>query len=309
MKVLITGGAGFIGTNLTIKACSLGWDVTVIDRDVSKLGNWQHEAKSARIVHADYSDPESLRLVRESKYDVIFHQAAVPRVSYSVEHPSETTDENVGKTVQLLESAAGNCGRFIFASSSSVYGDIEELPNKESDYLGSEPSSPYAMQKKVGEEFIRLFSRQYGLDAICLRYFNVFGPHQYGDSAYSTALSSWCHKIKNKEALRSDGTGEQSRDLCYVDNVVSANVLSALSKNVHKGEAMNIACGGRTSNKEILDEMEKRFELTIENAPFRKGDIMHTQADISYAKEMIGYEPLVHFWEGFEKTLDWWGLS
>jgi len=308
MKVLITGGCGFIGTNLTIKACELGWDVTVIDRDVSRLGNWQSSARAARIVHADYSDEESLKLVRKMKYDAILHQAAIPRVSYSVEHPVETSEENIIKTIQLLEAAAGNCRRFVFASSSAIYGDTEKLPITEDMSIGSRPQSPYALQKQVCENYISLFCSQYGLDAISLRYFNVFGPHQYGDSPYATALSSWCHRIKSGEKLRSDGDGLQSRDLCYVDNVVEANILAALKTEQCSGEAMNIACGDRISNKEILDALAVKHSFNIESAPFRKGDIMHTQADIALAKSILGYEPVVAFWEGFERTLKWWDL-
>lgn len=308
MKVLITGGCGFIGTNLSMSLFDKGWKITVIDRDISRLDTWRKDKYDAVDVwYSDYSNPATIARIKNEKFDVILHQAAVPRVSYSVEHPAETTDENIGKMVHLLEAAAGNCGRFVFASSSSVYGMGGRLPQPE--YMPLNPISPYALQKKVGEEFVRMFCELRGLDALCLRYFNVFGPHQYGDSAYATALSSWCHRVKSKVPLRKDGTGEQSRDLCFVDNVVQANYLAAIAPGKFRGEAMNIACGDRTSNNEILAEMTKRFpSLQIEQAPFRVGDIMHTQADISLAKEMIGYEPIIRFWDGFERTLKWWEL-
>jgi len=146
------------------------------------------------------------------------------------------------------------------------------------------------------------------LSAINLRYFNCFGPHQYGDSAYATALSSWCHCIKEGLPIRSDGTGNQSRDLCYIDNVVEANILAAKAIGNFTGTPLNIACNARTSNNEIIEALRNRHDFKVNNAPFRAGDIMHTQANIDAAKKVIGYTPVVQFWDGFEMTLDWWGL-
>ncbi len=309
MRVLVTGGCGFIGTNLVIRCFNEGWKTDVVDNSYEHVQRATECLPSVRILNTDFASEEVLDAIHHEHYDVIFHQAAVPRVSYSVEEPAYTTDENLFKTVRLLEAAAGHCRRFVFASSSSVYGDTERLPIVEDDFIGSVTKSPYALQKKSSEEFIRLFCDLYEMDAVCLRYFNVFGPHQYGDSPYSTALSSWCHRIKEGTPLRKDGDGEQSRDLCYVDNVVEANILAAKASRTFKGEGINIACGDRTSNNEILDAFAKKFKFEIDQQPFRVGDIMHTQADISYAKEMLGYEPVVRFWDGFEKTLDWWGLN
>ena len=145
---------------------------------------------------------------------------------------------------------------------------------------------------------------------MCLRYFNAFGPYQYGDSAYSTAVSAWCHSIKNGTPLRSDGDGTQSRDLCYIDNIIHANFLAAMSDKKFKGECYNVACGDRTTNNEILDFLKSRFpDAIVRNAPWRPGDVMHTQADISKIREDLGYEPLVKFWEGLDRTIDWWGLK
>src|SRR5262249_4313497 len=146
-------------------------------------------------------------------------------------------------------------------------------------------------------------------DTICLRYFNVFGPRQFGDSPYSTAVSAWCHAVKHNLPLRSDGTGEQSRDMCYVDNVVEANFLASKATRQFKGEHFNIACDDRTSNNQILEYFKKRFpRIQVKNAPWRPGDVMHTQADISATTEAIGYQCKVRFWEGLEKTVAWWGL-
>ena len=143
-----------------------------------------------------------------------------------------------------------------------------------------------------------------------MRYFNVFGPGQYGDSPYSTAVSAWCNAIVNNSHLRSDGDGSQSRDLCYIDNVVQANILAATSSKKFFGKSYNVACGDRTSNADILDYLIKRFPgIVIDHAPWRPGDVKHTQADISSSKEDLGYDPKVKFWEGLEKTLEWWGIE
>jgi UDP-glucose 4-epimerase len=259
----------------------------------------------------DFADPIVLEKVKSGKYDIIFHQAAVPRVSYSVEHPGETTDTNIGKTVRLMEAAAQavNSVRFIFASSSSVYGGAENLPTKEDE--PKSPVSPYAMQKSVIEDFGELFCKLYDMEFVSLRYFNVFGPNQYGDSPYATAISAWCHAVKHGLNLRSDGDGEQTRDLCYIDNVVDANVLVAEHEGVWSGECFNVACGDRTSNNQILKYFKDYLGVKDEDivhAPVRAGDVKHTQADVSSLEEAVGYVPRVRIWEGLRRTLDWWDL-
>lgn len=310
MRVLITGGTGFIGSHLAQRCVKEGWHTTVVDRERNQIDDWStplFETGRFGFVCMDMINPLILNSIRKGDFDVIFHQAAVPRVSYSVEHPAETTDENILKMVQVLEAAKGNCRRFIFASSSSVYGGADQLPTPESYSLN--PKSPYALQKKVGEEFCRLFGELYDMDTVCLRYFNVFGPRQLGDSPYSTAISAWCHSIKQNVPLRKDGTGDQSRDMCYVDNVVDANVKAAVCPHPLKGAAFNIACGDQVSNNEILSALQKKHPtLQVNQAPFRAGDVMHTKADISFADQMLGYRPLVRFWEGFRRTLEWWNI-
>ena len=157
---------------------------------------------------------------------------------------------------------------------------------------------------------MKIFCNLYdGFDAVSLRYFNVFGPGQFGSSAYSTAISAWCHAIKHESQLRKDGTGEQSRDLCYVDNVVDANVRAMHCNSKLSGSCFNIACGDRTSNNEVLEHFKDRYpNLEVNQAPFRAGDVMHTQADISDSTAVLGYVPLVRFWDGLQKTFDWWGI-
>ena len=172
-----------------------------------------------------------------------------------------------------------------------------------------DPKSPYAWQKSSVEDLLRMFGNLYDFDSVCLRYFNVFGPNQYGDSPYSTAISAWCHAVKEGLPLRKDGTGEQSRDMCYVDNVVDVNIRAANHEGTLRGEAFNVACGDRTSNNQILAKFQEKFgELNINQVPFRAGDVMHTQADISETERVFGYKPLVRFWDGLDKTFKWWGI-
>jgi len=307
---LVTGGAGFVGSNIANRLMKEGWIVDIVD-DLSNghlefVRDSLKESSGSRFIQGDFVHPTVLDSIKDKRYDVIFHEAAVPRVAYSVENPSETTDTNISKTVRLMEAARGNVRRVVFASSSSVYGGADNLPTLESE--PKTPVSPYALQKLVVEDYAKLFNKLYGLDMVCLRYFNVFGPNQFGDSPYSTAVSAWCHAVKEGVPLRSDGDGEQTRDLCYIDNVVDANLIVANYEGCFAGDAFNVACGDRTSNNEILEFFKKRFEgISIEHAPERAGDVKHTQADIS-AISKLGYEPKVKFWEGLEKTIGWWKI-
>jgi len=311
-NILVTGGLGFIGSNLAVELLLGGYNVTVVDNMTSARSDVEDfikNNKSMNIIRNCFASDTIINNIRNGGYDCVFHVAAIPRVSYSVEHPFETTDNNVNKTVRLIEACVGNVRRFVFSSSSSVYGGADILPTPVSHI--KDPKSPYAWQKSCIEDFISITCELHpDFDAVCLRYFNVFGPGQFGDSAYATAVSAWCHAIKEGLPLRSDGTGEQSRDMCYVDNVVDANIKSMLSNEKFTGNRMNIACGDRVSNNQILEFLMNRFDnITVNHAPFRAGDVLHTQADISETERLIGYRPLVRFWEGLEITLDWWGLN
>jgi len=311
MRILVTGGCGFIGSNLVKNLEDLGHDVTSVD-NMSSSRDDAHDFMSAlpgvEFVKDCFAGDNILDRVKSKQFDVVFHVAAIPRVSFSVENPALTTDTNVNKTVKLLEACIDNVGRFIFSSSSSVYGGADVLPTP-TDHP-KDPKSPYAWQKSSTEDLIKIFCQMYqGFDAVCLRYFNVFGPGQFGGSAYSTAISAWCHAVKNNLPLRKDGTGEQSRDLCYIDNVVSANILVMDQGLKFYGETFNVACGDRISNNQILDHFKEKFgDLSIEQAPFRLGDIMHTQADISKSESDLGYKPLVMFWDGLHRTFEWWNI-
>lgn len=306
-KALVTGAAGFIGSNLVRKLLDEGWNVTGVDDLSTGHIGFVENCKSLRLIIDDFAGAQIISEIKNGDYDVVFHLAAIPRVGYSVEQPSETTVTNITKTVKLMESCRGTIDRFVFSSSSSVYGDTNIMPTP-TDHERN-PKSPYAWHKSSIEDLLRMFGDLYDFDSVCLRYFNVFGPNQYGDSSYSTAISAWCHAIKNGTILRSDGTGEQSRDMCYVDNVVDMNIRAANHDYQLRGEAFNVACGGRTTNNQILEALKEKFgNLDINHAPARPGDVMHTQADISETERVFGYKPLVMFWDGFEKTIKWWNL-
>lgn len=306
MRVLITGACGFIGSNLYKRCIEEGWIVEGVDN----LSNGHLEFLSDRnhCVVGDFSCDEVLKSVKNQEFDVVFHIAAVPRVSYSVKHPLETNDVNVSKTLKLIDACKGNVKRFVFASSSSVYGGADVSTGPTHENHAKNPKSPYALQKSIIEDYLLLYSSLYGLDSICLRFFNVFGPNQLGSSPYATAVAAWLTAIKKGVPMRSDGTGEQSRDMCYVDNVVDACVKASLIDGHGKfgGRCYNIACGDMTTNNEILDHLMSRYPHSTKiTAPWRPGDVMHTHADISRAKVELGYVPLVRFWEGLERTIEW----
>ena len=192
---------------------------------------------------SDFASVNVLTKVKSGVYDSVFHLAAIPRVSYSVEHPLETHETNVNKTLHLMDACVGNVKRFVFASSSSVYGGADILPTPETH--PKNPKSPYALQKSIIEDYLKVYSLLYGLESIALRFFNVFGPNQLGHSPYSTAVSAWLTAIKNGKSMRSDGDGSQSRDLCYVDNVVDVCIRASQHEKNLGAEVFNVACGDR----------------------------------------------------------------
>ena len=322
-RALVTGGAGFIGSNLVHRLHAEGWQVDIVDdlssgdlenlndltirRVPAGLAQLDSPVDITTLFEGDFVDPAVLARIKAGKYDVVFHLAAVPRVSYSVEYPTHTTDVNLMKSVALFDVAARAKVRVVASSSSSVYGGADVMPTPEDS--PKNPKSPYAMQKSMMEDFGRLFNSLYGFDVVFLRYFNVFGPNQRDGSAYATAITAWCSAIKGGRPLRSDGDGTQSRDMCYVDNVVQANFLAGNRNEAFAGQAYNVCCGDRTQNIEILNHLLSKFpNIEIKNAPWRAGDVMHTQGDWSAAQRDLGYEPSVRFWDGLDRTLRWWGL-
>jgi UDP-glucose 4-epimerase len=300
---LVTGGAGFIGSNLTKELVSRGVKVDIVDN--MSNGHMEFVPKGCTLHVDDFASDKILNKIRSKTYDVVIHLAAIPRVSYSVEYPLETHETNVNATLKLMDACRDNVKRFVFASSSSVYGGADELPTPTS--TPKNPKSPYALQKSIIEDYLKLYYQLYGLDSVCLRFFNVFGPNQLGDSPYATAVSAWLTAIHANRSMRSDGDGSQSRDMCYVDNIVDACIRSGEADGLLKGEPLNVACGDRTTNKAILEFLLSKYpEAKYHDAPWRPGDVMHTQADVSRTNELLGYVPLVRFWEGLERTMKWY---
>lgn len=310
-KALVTGGAGFIGSNLTLRLLDEGWHVHVFDN--LSTGHIKHvndiENAGAKFYKCNYGSGFAAEILNNIRPDVVFHMAAVPRVQYSVEHPAETHENNVLGTLKLLEACKGKIGRFVFSSSSSVNGDTNVLPTSED--VQRKPKSPYALQKAVIEDYNVIWSNLYDVDTVSLRYFNVFGPRQYGDSAYSTVVSAWCHNYKAGKPLRLDGSGDQYRDFCYVDNVVDANILAAESSHKFCGDKFNIAGGETRSVNRVLDCFKRRFgadKIVVDHTPPRLGDVFATEADLTRSREILGYVPRVKFDEGMEETFKWWNI-
>jgi len=333
MRCLVTGGAGFIGSNLVHELSKLGHRIDVVDNltngyleNLSGLNmrhvltgilhfyqeNVEHERPQDQVlfIEGGFDDPSVRKRVMDGKYDVIFHLAANPRVSYSVENPTETTDDNVLQTVSLIE-AATKClvkPRFVFSSSCAVYGNPDVLPVRET--APKNPESPYGWQKSVIEDFLKLSARLYGLDAVSLRYFNVYGPNQRGDSPYSTAISAWCDKVAKNETLRFDGDGLQTRDMIYVGDVVNANILAGMNSGRLDGDVINIGTGVETSNKQIVEIFKQTFtNLDIKNAPRRAGDVDHVYAHVHQAHRLLGFTSKTTLDAGLANTFAWWKIK
>jgi UDP-glucose 4-epimerase len=333
VRALVTGGAGFIGSNLVHELVRQGWIVDVVDdlsnghlefldglktRHIlsSMLSVWEKNQESnprtddtVLVITGCFSSETVLERVKSGSYDTIFHLAANPRVSYTVEYPAETTEVNVNMTMKLIMAVAKsqNKPRIVFSSTCAVYGNTLKLPTNEWDYQN--PTSPYALQKLTVEKFLRMAAKLYETDSVCLRYFNVYGPNQLGDSPYSTAISAWCDKISKGLPLRSDGDGEQTRDMVFVGDVVRANILAAKHERDMCGEVYNIGTGVSISNNKLLDIFRERFDkFEVVHAPERPGDVKHTRADITSAQSVLGYTPNHDLLTGLEKTFQWWKI-
>lgn len=309
--ILVTGCAGFIGSNFVGQFRQKFPSTEIVGIDNFSTG--RRSAVDQKIIFYEGSilNAELLdKIFSKHEPEYVFHFAAVPRVSYSVEHPRETTENNIVGTVAVLEAAKNHkAKRVIYSSSSSVYGGAAKLPTKESENAPN-PKSPYAFQKYAGEPMCKIFSNLYGLDTVALRYFNVFGPGQYGDSPYASVISGWLEaifKLNDKKSTFLEGDGEQSRDFCYIDNVVNANILAMEYEKPLAGEVFNVACGDKTTLNQVRELIEKHTgqKLNLEQRPPRAGDIKHSYADVSKAKEWLGYEPKIKFEEGLKKTIEW----
>jgi UDP-glucose 4-epimerase len=305
-KFLVTGGAGFIGSNICKKLVSQGCFVRVVDNLLTgKKSNLASVIDKIEFIQADMGDSEVAQSAMKDT-DVVLHQGALPSVPRSVDDPAATHRHCVDATFTLL-LAARDAGvkRFVYASSSSAYGDTPTLPKVET--MPPSPLSPYAVGKLVGEYYCSVFHKVFGLETISLRYFNVFGPQQDPASQYAAAIPAFVTAILEDEPPTVYGDGEQSRDFTYVDNVVNANLLAASARKTN-GEVINIACGQAVTINEIIDMINRLLGKNIKPTytASRPGDVKHSLADITAAKDLIGFEPVTSFNEGLRKAIDWY---
>lgn len=305
MKCLVTGGAGFIGSNLVRALLAENITVRVIDNfSTGKRANLAGLEDDVEIFEGDINDLDFLLSTLQG-ITYVFHQAALPSVRRSVENPLASNANNINGTLNVLWAALkAGVKRVIYASSSSVYGDTPVLPKVES--MPANPQSPYALSKYCGEIYCRLFSEIYGLETVALRYFNVFGPYQDPTSEYSAVIPKFIHLMKQHQSPIIYGTGEQTRDFCYVENVVTANLL-AMSCSLANGQGINIGCHERISLLQLVDALNDLLGTDISPTflPAKKGDIQHSLADIQLAQDRLGYSPTVRVRDGLEKLVSW----
>lgn len=301
---LITGGAGFIGSHIAEKLVKRGCNVRVFDDFSSgRRENLQKIIENIELIEDTILNIESLRKAMKG-IDFVIHEGAVRSVSRSVAEPIVSNKVNVEGILNVLKTAKeGKVKRFVFASSSSVYGESKEFPQKEDDTLV--PISPYAVSKLAGEYYSKVFTRTFGLETVILRYFNVFGPRQDPDSLYAAVIPKFILLILNGKRPQIYGDGTQSRDFSYIENVVEATISACLSEGI-SGETFNIACGETHSLLELVEELNYILGVKVKPVflPRRLGDVVRTKADISKADAMINYKPKVKFREGLEKTIE-----
>lgn len=307
---LVTGGAGFIGSHIASALASAGARVRVID-DLSTgyRENLEEIKGDLDFVQGSLADEASLAKAIED-VELVFHEAAIPSVPRSVENPRQTHIASVESTFSLLLAAREHkVKRVVYAASSSAYGDQPTLPKVET--MLPEPLSPYAVAKLVGEHYCQVFTRVYGLETVSLRYFNVFGPRQDPSSQYSGVVSRFISDLLGGNRPVIYGDGEQSRDFTYIQNVVDANLKAAESaKGI--GQVINIANGERISLNQLLDELKSltgKPDVVADYQEPRAGDVKHSLADITRARELLGFEPRVGLRPGLELTIDWWKNS
>jgi UDP-glucose 4-epimerase len=319
---LVTGGAGFIGSHLVEELLRRGHTVRILDN----LSSGRRENVEAAVTGAaaanaggdrpagsrepdvligDLEDPELARR-GVAGVDIVLHQAAVPSVPLSVDDPIGTNRANVEATLQLLVAARdAGVKRVVFAASSAAYGNLADLPKTEQS--ATAPASPYGLQKLIGEQYMQLFAQLYGIETVCTRYFNVFGPRQDPKSPYSGVISLFINAVLSGRVPTIHGDGGQTRDFTYVANVVDG-VLRAAHTPGLSGEIVNLATGTRVSLNELLAAIKRITGSTVEPTygPLRAGDVRDSQADISKAEQLLGYRPIVDFEEGLRRTVAWY---
>jgi nucleoside-diphosphate-sugar epimerase len=308
--VLVTGGAGFIGSNIVDGLLADGaYRVRVLDNFATgRRENLTHCLSDIEIIEGDIRDLETVEEA-VSGVDMVLHEAALPSVPRSVKAPVTTNDVNVGGTLKLL-SAAHKAGvrRVILASSSSVYGDGEQLPKHEN--MTPNPRSPYAVSKLACEHYTKVFADIYGMETLAIRYFNVFGPRQDPTSQYSGVIAKFMTAALDEKPFTVHGDGTQARDFTFVENVVDANLLALKAEHLD-GSAINVACGDRITLLDVVDTLGtltgRTGEVTF--AESRIGDVRYSQAAIERAGELLGYRPRVSFEKGLARTLEWYAVN
>lgn len=309
MNVLVTGGAGFIGSHLVdalTREPEIERIVIVDNLSTGNMGNLPEASDSIELIIGDLQDQHTRNEALQD-VEVIFHLAAIPSVPRSVSDPVRSHMDGAHATLLLLHDAVrAGIKRFIYSASSSAYGDAPKLPKVE-DFV-PDPRSPYAATKLAGEYYVKAFTRCYEMDGCSLRYFNIFGPRQDPSSPYSGVLAKFCTAYVEGEEITIHGDGEQSRDFTFVQNAVRANLLAMDCGVPLRGEVFNVGCGERiTLNQTVL--LLNRLYGQIKRpkyGPERLGDVKHSLADISRAREILGYEPTVGFEDGLRTTLDWY---
>lgn len=305
-KVLVTGGAGFIGSNLVDGLLREGYEVRVLDNfSTGRRENIEHFKKDIELIEGDMRDQEITDQAVDG-VDMILHEAALPSVPRSIKAPVTSNDVNVGGTLKLLSSAQkAGVQRMIMASSSSIYGNTAELPKHEG--MTPKPMSPYAVTKLTSEHYLRVYHELYGMETLAIRYFNVFGPRQDPTSQYSGVIAKFMTAAIEGTKYTVNGDGTQARDFTYIDNVVKGNLL-ALKASRLGGESVNVACGGKYSLLDLIDAINRAagVDLPIEFGADRAGDVKYSMAAVEKAKELLGYEPDIDFYEGIKRTFEWY---
>jgi nucleoside-diphosphate-sugar epimerase len=305
MNILVTGGAGFIGSHLAEALCRRGHEVRVLDNFYSgRRENLRAVKGQVEILKGDCADPRVAQRACRG-VEVVYHEAAVPSVARSVQDPALSHRSNATATLTLLVAARdAGVRRFVYAGSSSVYGESKGLPKRE--VMDTRPLSPYAAAKLVSEHYLRIFSRLYGMETLTLRYFNVFGPRQDASSPYSGVISLFITALLAKRTPVIYGDGRQSRDFTFVANVVDGNLRALTAPGLH-GQSVNLATGKRVTLNRLLSLLAREMgrSPTARHQPPRPGDIRHSLADVSLARKLLGYRPQIGLREGIKETVDW----
>jgi len=302
---LVTGGAGFIGSSIAEALLAAGDTVRILDDFSSgRRENVQSLPGRHELIEGTIVDPKTVTRAM-SGVEVVFHEAAIPSVFRSVEEPQATMLAGVQGTTVVLDAARrAGVRRVVFAASSSAYGETPTLPKVET--MVPQPLSPYAVSKLTCEQLMRVFAGLYGLETVSLRYFNIFGPRQDPKSDYAAVVPKFVTAALRKERPVVFGDGEQTRDFCFIENAVRANLLGATTSRKLRGEVVNIACGERISLNKLLEYLRELTgeRLDADYRPSRAGDVRDSLADVTAARELLGYEPRVDVREGLKRTLE-----